>query len=153
MAPISTADNFKARYKIAIIEAGQSIKLRGNVLLSSGSTIHGTFSTKKHGDVFYDVYGNPASLYSSNAFVNIENVDLTELFANYIDEEINKSLYYNDDTLSWKSSGTTKIYEKESSTIKYGRATSIYQDNVLRSIKNLWLQHSNGIYTKMFIGS
>lgn len=150
IAPISTTDNFKARYKIATIEAGQSIKLRGNVLSSS---IHGTFSTKKYGDVFYDVYGNPASLYSSNAFVNIENVDLTELFANYIDEEINKSLYYDDDTLSWKSSGTTKIYEKESSTIKYGRVTSIYQDNVLRSIKNLWLQHSNGIYTKMFIGS
>ena len=150
IAPISTADNFKARYKIATIAAGQSIKLRGNVLSSS---IHGTFSTKKYGDVFYDVYGNPASLYSSNAFVNIENVDLTELFANYIDEEINKSLYYDDDTLSWKSSGTTKIYEKESSTIKYGRVTSIYQDNVLRSIKNLWLQHSNGIYTKMFIGS
>lgn len=150
IAPISTADNFKARYKIATIAAGQSIKLRGNVLSSS---IHGTFSTKKHGDVFYDVYGNPASLYSSNAFVNIENVDLTELFANYIDEEINKSLYYDDDTLSWKSSGTTKIYEKESSTIKYRRVTSIYQDNVLRSIKNLWLQHSNGIYTKMFIGS
>lgn len=151
IAPINTADNnFKARYKIATIAAGQSIKLRGNVLSSS---IHGTFSTKKYGDVFYDVYGNPASLYSSNAFVNIENVDLTELFANYIDEEINKSLYYDDDTLSWKSSGTTKIYEKESSTIKYGRVTSIYQDNVLRSIKNLWLQHSNGIYTKMFIGS
>lgn len=150
IAPISTADNFKARYKIATIEAGQSIKLRGNVLSSS---IHGTFSTKKYGDVFYDVYGNPASLYSSNAFVNIENVDLTELFANYIDKEINKSLYYDNDALSWKSSGTTKIYEKESSTIKYGRVTSIYQDNVLRSIKNLWLQHSNGIYTKMFIGS
>lgn len=150
IAPISTTDNFKARYKIATIEAGQSIKLRGNVLSSS---IHGTFSTKKYGDVFYDVYGNPASLYSSNAFVNIENVDLTELFANYIDEEINNSLYYDDDTLLWKSSGTTKIYEKESSTIKYGRVTSIYQDNVLRSIKNLWLQHSNGIYTKMFIGS
>ena len=144
------ADNFKARYKIDTIAAGQSIKLRGNVLSSS---IHGTFSTKKYGDVFYDVYGNPASLYSSNAFVNIENVDLTELFANYIDEEINKSLYYDDDTLSWKSSRTTSIYEKESSTIKYGRVTSIYQDNVLRSIKNLWLQHSNGIYTKMFIGS
>ena len=60
IAPISTADNFKARYKIATIAAGQSIKLRGNVLSSS---IHGTFSTKKYGDVFYDVYGNPELYY------------------------------------------------------------------------------------------
>lgn len=140
----------KAKYTIGTFD--NSVKLRGNVLIEN-SNQWGVFSVKCNNGATYDVCGNPASLYSIDSFASVRTIDLSNLFAN---REIsdNKELYYDDNELSWKNkdSGTNKIFTKESSNIKYG-GESVYGDNGLLSIKNLWLQHPNGTYTNMFIGS
>lgn len=138
----------KAKYTIGTFD--NSVKLRGNVLIEN-SNQWGVFSVKCNKGATYDVCGNPASLCSSDSFASVRTIDLSNLFANKVkisDDE----LYYDDNKLFWKDSGENLIFTKESSDIKYD-GNSVYQDNGLQSIKNLWLQHPNGTYTNMFIGS
>ena len=148
----SVVNDNECEAKYTIGEFDNSVKLRGNVLykISNLDNQWGVFSVKCNDGATYDVCGNPASLYSIDSFASIKKVDLSNLFANK--EISDNALYYDDNKLSWKTSGTNKIFVKKSSNIKYD-GNSVYGDNGLLSIKNLWLQHPYGTYTNMFIGS